>query len=191
MTGGTGTSNWKMFASMQRDTLVKMPTDLPAGSSNKLDPAAKQRLANTASDVVYSLGNGNVDSFAQAISINRLRTAGIRSSSTSALAGQISYQCWGWGDTSRKNAVTATLVGTQALRSQRVAGATLALLSLDCDWSITGALTMDAPVAKVLRMRAGAAKSVRRPASVQMLLVLPDRGKPSIAGAGLGWQLPR
>lgn len=191
MTGGTGTSNWKMFASMQRDTLVSLPKNLPAGSSTRLDPATKQRLANTASDVVYALGNGNVDAFAQALSIQRLRTSGIRTSYPEALAGQISYQCWGWGDKSRTNAATATLVGTQALRSQRVAGGVVALLSLDCDWSITGAVTMDAPVAKVLHLRPGPSDSVRRPASVQLLLVLPDHGKPSIAGSDLGWQLPR
>lgn len=191
MTGGSGTRGWKMFASLRRDTLVPVPADLPSGADVRLTPAQRQKLANTASDVVYALGNGNVDAFGQANAIVDLRTAGIETRSRPDLNGRISYQCWGWGDRTRRNAATAVLVGTPALRSQRAVGTTVALLTLDCDWTTSGYVDVPKPLAKVTGVTPGEHRSVRTASSVQFALVVPDRGKPSIAGWDLRWQLPR
>lgn len=191
MTGGSGTRGWKMFASLRRDTLVPVPADLPAGADVRLTPEQRQKLANTASEVVYALGNGNVDAFGQANAIVDLRTAGIETDSRPDLNGRISYQCWGWGDRTRQNAASAVLVGTPALRSQRAVGATVALLTLDCDWTTSGYVDVPEPLAKVTGLSPGEHRSVRTASAVQFALVLPDRGKPSIAGWDLRWQLPR
>ncbi|GAB3754860.1 hypothetical protein GCM10027599_17880 [Yimella radicis] len=67
---------------------------------------------------------------------------------------RISYDCAGWGDRARSDARKATLVGTQAVRMQRTGAMTLAMVTLDFDWTAASdkyELWFSPEVAKVMK----------------------------------------
>lgn len=71
---------------------------------------------------------------------------------------------------------------------------TLAMVTLDCDWTAASdkcELWFSPEVAKVMKGSTQPTHSLRRPAVLMLLLAVPDSGKPLVLGSGTRFLLPR
>lgn len=191
---GSGTTGWKLFATAGSDGRSKLPSP---GAVTPVSGTHKQAVANAISNSLYAIGNGNSADFADASQLKRVREFGFEGGQKDIPASdrvRISYDCAGWGDRARSDARKATLVGTQAVRMQRTGAMTLAMVTLDCDWTAASdkyQLWFSPEVAKVMKGSTQPTHSLRRPAVLMLLLAVPDSGKPSVLGSGTRFLLPR
>ncbi|NHN55911.1 hypothetical protein G9U51_09005 [Calidifontibacter sp. DB0510] len=194
---GQSTAGWTAFGSVwspaDAPALPKPVTTAPA----PLTAPQRQTMANAVSNAAYAVSNGGTSDFGYAAVIKQIRAFGWGDSvaQKDRAAANSNYQCAGWGDAKRTPATTATLLGTPAVRTLRAQGATLGLVSLDCDQTLTAPdgqrITLDPRIATVDGVKLPTGREVTLRAAVQLLLVVPDQGKPAIVAGRVGYVLPR
>ncbi|GAB3585462.1 hypothetical protein [Calidifontibacter terrae] len=196
---GSGSAGWKVFLSSGAYGASRLPAGLPAGlsgaasgaESGAVDQPRKQAVANSIDNALYALGNGNTADFAFAGPLTEARSYGFNTAENVTST----YDCAGWGDTSRADAKTAPIIGTPAVRLMQGKAATVAAVTLDCDWSAAApdgqVMWLHPGIAKLMKLPAAKVHSMNRPVVLQLVVVVPDSGKPSVIGADVDYLLPR
>lgn len=175
-----GLTGWRLSSDVATFDVARLPAPLsrPAASTT----AQRSRAAVVAGQVATSVETGDRAAFGYVYStfptLLQRFDSGIETRTT--------YRCYVFGSHTDR-ATTTSLAGTPSLRMLRAQQATVAVVTLDCDTTLASPghrYVYDSPgEAAALEHRFVPVATLAVPKALQVLVVIPDTGRPSIVAA--------
>lgn len=187
-----GPQGWHMDSSIGGISGIN-PKALPRESTTAptLTKVQRQSAANAVPVVVDALTTGNMKHVSNPVILKELRTGfqmeGVEGFSAGAT-------CRPWGTKQGTDPSTAVVVGSDALRLTRAGTETIAVLNLDCRLDVYaqdgGTVRLDKDNAHVEGDDGKDKETLVRRAAMELLFSVPDKGSPTMLGAGGDYLIP-